>query len=33
MNPITRIGLETAVLIITLDILVMLASYLLGAFL
>lgn len=33
MNPITRIGIETAVLIIVLVILVMLAAYLLGAFL
>lgn len=33
MNPITRIGLETAALIIVLVVLVMLVSYLLGAFL
>jgi hypothetical protein len=33
MNPITRIGIETAALIIVLIILVMLAAYLLGAFL
>jgi hypothetical protein len=33
MNPITRIGIETAVLIIVLVVLVMLVSYLLGAFL
>jgi hypothetical protein len=33
MNPITRIGLETVALIITLVTLVMVVSYLLGAFL
>lgn len=33
MNPITRIGIETAVLIIVLVVLAMLAAYLLGAFL
>jgi hypothetical protein len=33
MNPFTRIGIETAALIIALIIVVMLAAYLLGAFL
>lgn len=33
MNPITRIGIETAVLIIVLVVLMMLTAYLLGAFL
>jgi hypothetical protein len=32
MNPFTRIGLETAAIIIVLIVLVVLASYLLGAF-
>jgi hypothetical protein len=32
MNPFTRIGLETAAIILVLIVLVVLASYLLGAF-